>query len=203
MIKIHILYEDSGDPNKFGLHKFVSRMVLDFLGRTNENYHQFSTGRLKGFPKNGNSKLKEECSSTTLEKFHYKYCKHAFAVFDRDQLPRLLQLSNNPCRTLMLQRLRSDCPSGKLQFIFLDRNIESVMRKIQDSGLTSISKTTFEKAIHDKDLISRDRIFVQCADNPNPDDRLRLLEVLPDLNRLVRLAAEIFQADLTSSVETP
>ena len=118
-----------------------------------------------------------------------------FAVYDEDQAKDLAQLKGTPCRPLICQQLAADCePVDKLEVVLLSKNIETVIKAIRDSGLTSIKDKVFEGALAKRHNM-RDRVFANCARELSPDVRSQLLTVLTDLERLVSRIAECLESE--------
>jgi hypothetical protein len=190
---VTVLYEDDWGPGEeFKLHHFVSQCVIDCLGWTLP-LHQVRTSRLQGIPVGGNADLRKKCQRD-LKKLSDRNVR-VFALYDNDKAARLVNLVGNACRPMICQRLKEGCdPVNKLEIVLLQKNLETVIEVIRDSGLTSIQPQMFQDALC-KRCAMRDRVFSHCAYLLTPDARTRLLERLPDLGRLVSKIAECLKQE--------
>ena len=186
---IVVFYEDQRGPrNEFGLHRLVCQLVIDHAGLA-DNVFKIEKSLIHGIPLKGNGKLFKRCKKDLPRLSNQT--KKVFAVFDQDRLPELLGLKGNQCRGFLRGKLMEPCePRDAIEFIFVDRNIESVIEALRDSGLVSfIDDKLFEGAL-DKKQLTRDSLFIQCAMNTTPELRMKLLDELPDIKRLVTKIAE-------------
>lgn len=181
-----ILYEDQRNGNQgFGLHDFVCQSVADRI-QSGELWYALSRNRIVAVPKKGNGNLLRACRDD-IDIYKRSYRK-IFAIFDQDRFGELLNLGGNPCRQKLTSEFRRQCTAPELELVLFNRNIETVIQTIGESGLTSIPGRTIERALA-KDQSSRDSVFIQCAQLLR-EDRARLLSQLPDVERLVSKVAE-------------
>ena len=190
---VTVLYEDDWGPgDEFKLHHFVCQCVIDRLGWTLP-IHQVRTAQIQGLPVGGDSNLRQKCLRD-LKKLSDRNLR-VFALYDNDKAARLVKLIGKPCRPLICQQLKEGCePADKLEIVLLHKNLETVIEVIRDSGLTSIQPRIFQEALR-KRRPMRDRVFTHCAYVLSLDARARLLNQLPDLNRLVSRVAECLQQE--------
>jgi hypothetical protein len=184
-----ILYEDQRNGNQgFGLHDFVCQSVEDRIQSGMSIYEL--RNRIVAVPKKGAGNLRNACrEGEDIDLLKRSYRK-IFALFDQDRFGKLLNLGGNPCRQQLKSEFRRQCTAPELELVLLNRNIESVIRTIGESKLTSIPERTIERALA-KDLSARNSVFNQCAKLLR-DDRARLLSQLPDVERLVsKVAAQL------------
>lgn len=191
---VAVLYEDRrGDDNAFGLHDLVCQCVVDRMGWTSRTFYDIRKTVVQGIPAGGDSKLLMKCRQD-LKIFANKFSR-VFALYDEDKVARLIQLTGRACRPAICKQLVEGCePADKLEVVLLHRNTETVLKVIRDSGLTSIRAKVFAEAIqkrrHSRNM--RDRVFTRCALELSVAARSRLLNQLPDMDRLVtRVALEL------------
>jgi len=190
---LRILYEDQrGDRGEFGFHRFICQLVID---RTNlpGTVYEIERDLISCHPLKGAEKVWSLCKRD-LPRLANRV-KKVIAVFDQDQLPRIVGLSGNQCRSTLRAALAEPCsPKESLEFVLLDQNMESVIKSIRDSGLASfIDNHVFDGALR-KNHLKRDSLFIQCALNTTPELRSRLLNQHKDVKRLVDKIVEILQA---------
>ncbi len=188
-----VLYEDSqGERDGFGLHHVICRCVLDRLPGIGRDVYHLKNQVVKGIPLNSNNKVLRKCRQD-LKRLSDS-CRKIIAVYDQDRLSNLLQWKGLQCRSLFRAELAKGCePKEYLEIVLINRNLESVIETIRDSGLaTFVAADIFAKAL-DKKQDDRDRLFIKCAEQSTKDLRDKLLELLPDVSRLVAKIVEFSQ----------
>jgi len=188
-----VLYEDQrGERGDFGFHRFVCQYVLDQKPGLAKSVYQLEKQVVRSIVCKGNGNVLAKCKRD-LKKLANQFRK-VIAVYDQDKLNELLNLKGIQCRRALLEGLIEPCdPKAALDIVFVNPNLESVIKTIQDSGnASSIDSGHFIKALG-KDLNARDSLFIQCANLPR-DVRDKLFAALPDINRLVAKIAEFSQS---------
>lgn len=183
-----VLYEDRrGSRKDFGFHLFICRCVLDRSPGLAVNMFQLSK-TVEAIPLKGNGNVFGKCKKD-LKKLADR-CQRVFAVYDQDKVNELLNLKGPQCRGTLKAGLAAPCePKEALEVILINRNLESVIETIRDSGLLpSVGSEDFSKALS-KDLNARDSLFIKCAKGPQ-DARAKWLALLPDVDRLVSKIVE-------------
>jgi hypothetical protein len=195
-MRVTILYEDRrGDRKEFGLHDFVCQCVVDRCN-LHESLDEVRNNLLGCVPVKGSGNLRKRCQQD-LKRLADRNMR-VFAVFDEDQVSRLVNLQGTPCRPLVCKCLATDChPADKLEIVLIRKNIETVMATIRDSNLTTIPAQTFEAAIGKKQRPMRDRVFSHCARKLSSDSREKLLTLIPDIARLVSRVVACLDAEVS------
>lgn len=180
---IAILYEDQrGERSDFGLHRFICQLVIDRAALTDSVY-VVEKKLIIGIPLKGAGNVRKRCRND-LPRFA-KTCKQVIAVYDQDQLAKMLKLAKDACRKMLCEKLAENCePKEILEIILVRDNLESIIQDIRASGLmSSISDQVYDGALG-KNQITRDSVFIQCAITDS-DTRQKLAERLPDILRIV------------------
>jgi len=153
---------------------------------------------INGSPCKGRGNVRKKCNEDLLKLL--KSYHRVFAVYDEDTIRQTLALPGSSCRRQVCEKLRSECEvkgagdASKLEVILIRRNLESLLKLIQKSGLTSIADGKFDRAIRRKDRTARDQIFIHCVHTLDAPGRSQLLTQLPDLARLVQRLAEALKS---------
>jgi len=136
--RIVILYEDSGHPEDFGPHEFVCACIADIK----QELTPWQIGKMvSAHPTNGNSKLLKTVSKD-LERLRSR-ARHVFAVFDNDEVRRLLSLEADACRPEVLEAFAARIPNPEhLTINLVEENTETILEKIADemSGIDAETK---------------------------------------------------------------
>ena len=124
--EVVILYEDEfGQVKDFALHRLVTACVADTLGRSKQDVAPL----LRAVPKKGDSKLLDAC----LREAPRMREANVFALFDSDNLHRLLGLSGDTQLADQLAALRSRLPDeGRPRVFLLERNTETLVAAAAD-----------------------------------------------------------------------
>lgn len=183
---IWVLYEDRrGERKQFGLHELVVSCVADTLG-TNRWVLQ---PQIRCLSLKGNSKLLGKCQEELP--LMTRDGSFVVAVYDSDQMHRLLDLHAGSCRPAIRAGLERDCePAGKLRVVLLEKNLESVIKELRDCGL-HISNEEMGEAVRKKRTVTRDRILNRAAHGGHRDVRMALTRAMPSFGYLVRTVADV------------
>lgn len=190
---VAVLYEDKRGPRKrFGFHRFICQCVLDRLPGFAINVYQ-AENLVTPIVCKGNGNVFEKCKEG-LERLANRY-RRVIAVYDQDKLPELLKLTGPQCRNTLREKLAEECqPRESLEIVFINKNLESVIEAIRDSGLASfVDANVFAEALN-KQMDARDRLFIKCATQSTKEVREKLLELLPDVKRLIAKIVEFSKA---------
>ncbi len=181
MVRAAVLYEDSaaGQPIAFGPHRLALQCLADRLQQPAWDLDR----ALHGQPKKGNAQLRRACRDARL----YDASRVVIAVYDDDQVRRMLGLSTGACKSEVREKLRAESPvAERLHVVLLQRNMEALVRAACEcSGLTP-------PAGRKPSPTERDRILAAVTDPSQRHDRECLLEQVPSFAYLVdKLAAAV------------
>lgn len=186
--KVTILYEDKvqGKVHEYGPHALVKQCVCDRL-----NLSPWEMKHLIPNPRNGNGNIRRDCAQTPPK--IAPGGGFVFAVYDDDRVRGLVGLAVTACKVDVKARLLQECPwRDRLRIVFLEKNLETVLRALRDCDRSISSDDQWSKAIDRKDLNARD-IILRAAAAPSPGPRrLRecALREVPSLSYLVNKLAE-------------
>jgi hypothetical protein len=182
---VTVLYEDSaadGVVSNYGLHVFVRQCVGDELG-----VDGWRLSHLEGNPRRGSARIREDCRRNPPR--FVRDGRPAFAVYDADRLPALLDLPASACKPALKAVLLDECPwRGQLRVVVLERNLETVLRVLRECDPQLADEPTWTRAIERKFLADRDVIFSRAARSTPARRLLRACarERMPSLDYLVR-----------------
>jgi hypothetical protein len=181
-----VLYEDQGVPNrKFGPHEFVLACVFD---RADGERYKLS-GAFDGIPKKGNLQVR----TALRDEFEIlaRDGRHVFALFDSDQVRRLIGIPGSSSLDEVRTQILSGHPDPTRAHVhFLDRNLESVLRGLEECRF---SHPRLHDAL-DKDLNARDLVLLEASKDSHRETRRcvldRLRGLLAMVDHLVSLALQ-------------
>lgn len=174
-----VLYEDDGDPKRFGPHALILACVSDVIGVDRHVLRRHFEPILAG----GDANLRAACRddlSELVDRWHA-----VVALFDDDKVRRLLRLPHQACKREVLERICADAASQEaFLIVLLVRNMETLVR---EAGL--LLGLAPEKLR--KNTGVRDRVLHRAA---AADRRVRdaLLDRIPSARRLVDLLVRIW-----------
>ncbi len=174
MIRAVILYEDAaaGQPVAFGPHRLVMQCLADRLGQP-----AWDLGRVVlGQPKKGNTQVRRACRDGRL----YDASRIVIAVYDDDQVRRMLGLPAGTCTRKIGDALRTESPAaGRLRVVLLQRNMEALVRVVRECrGLTS-------PGVRKPSPTERDQVLASVTDPSRRHDRECVLRAMPSFAYLV------------------
>lgn len=189
MRRVLVLYEDrqaQGALTEYGPHALIKQCVCDQL-----DVKPWELKLLIGNPMAGNGNVRKECILTSP-----KLSRDGglvFAVYDSDRIRDLVGMSFTACKREVRELLLKECPwRDRLRVIFLEKNLETVLRAICECDPSIASEQQRAKAIDRKELSARDIILTGAA-TPSPRSRdLRdcVLDKVPSLRYLVQKLAD-------------
>lgn len=191
-----VFYEDQrGERGDFGFHRFICQLVIDRAG-IDKDVYKVERSLIEGIPLKGNGNVWRRCMKD-LPLLSSRVRK-VIAVYDEDKLGKLLGLTGVQCRMTLRNGLMEPCePKNAIEVVLIKDNIETVIKAIRDSRLVSfINAKIFDRALG-KNQLTRDSVFIQCALKTDAETRKKLLEKLPDVDRLVTKIVETIQPKLT------
>lgn len=191
-----VFYEDQrGERGDFGFHRFVCQLVID-RADIDKDVYDIEKSLIRCNPMNGAGNVKKKLEKD-IGLLLSKYRK-VIAVYDQDKLADLLKLKGVQCRMTLRNGLMLTCePKNAFEVVLIKDNIETVIKTIRNSGIVnSIDAKIFEGALA-KNHPTRDSVFNQCAVKTDVETRKKLLEKLPDVDRLVTKIVESIQPMLT------
>jgi hypothetical protein len=186
--KVTILYEDKvqGVVKEYGPHALVSQCVCDRL-----NLAPWEMKSLVPNPRNGNGNVRKDCAQNPP-----KVARDGglvFAVYDADRVRELVGLAGTACKADVKTKLLQECPwNDRLRIVFLEKNLETVLRAVRACDPSISSEEQWRRAIERKDLSARD-IILKAVASPSPPARaLRecVLREVPSLAYLVQKIAD-------------
>jgi hypothetical protein len=193
MLRVTILYEDSRDlkTKGFGLHALIKQCVCDVLGKSSWD---IPDSELDGNPKNGVSKLRDECRRN-MRRFAAR-SGVAFAVYDDDKIREEIGLPPIACKRDVVKELKDGCDSpDKLHVVLLQRNTESVLHALREIATSLATDSDWDEAINRKRTAQRDAIF-NAAASPEPSRcliRKNLRAMVPSFDRLIMHVARALE----------
>ena len=195
MIRITILYEDrcgEGQIREFGPHALVQQCVCDAIGK--EPWALKREIILHGIPKNGATKLRNECRSDR-PKFG-RDGSHVIAVYDDDRIRDFVKVGAPGCKEQVKHVLRAESRLGdKLQIVLLERNLETVVATICECDPAIAPPEVQDNALRRKKLFDRDIVLKNAAAPTAERRRLRdqLLTRVPSLGYLVNKIVALYR----------
>ncbi|MFO0603810.1 MAG: hypothetical protein U0324_11585 [Polyangiales bacterium] len=176
-----LLYEDSaGERAEFGLHDLVVCCVADRLGCEPWALKD----RLRGYPKNGNSKVWTACRQELPRLTRTGHV--VVAVFDNDRVRSMAKLALDACKVRVTEAIKRGCdPASLLRVVLIEQNTESVLVGLRSLGAVQGREEAFALAIERKDVASRDILFKLAARRLTAEQRASLLAAVPSLGYLV------------------
>jgi hypothetical protein len=200
MRPVCILYEDQRGPHKgFGLHALVRACVADTLGERAR--HEVEKALADYRPLKGYAKLLEACRRD-LDLISNDG-RTVIAVFDNDQIRRLLELPKKAPDAQVAQAIREGVRNTeRLLIVLLKQNMESVILAAHHCD-PSIDKKRIVLATEKKDLLERDTLLTGLAAERFKQIRDCILEQLPSFRELVGLLCAQLQAPARTQRKKP
>jgi hypothetical protein len=181
--RIAILYEDElGPTSKFPLHMLVGACIGDALGFTMKDIEPY----MRALPKKGNSKLLSACRTETPRMPE----RHIFALFDADQIHRLLGVRGDTSFPDLLDQLRSRVPDERVRIFLLERNTETVV------GATADCLGLPRPEIKSK--VNRDDFLARAAWDHSRASRDCIRDKVPTFAAFVDALVPLVQAAITA-----
>jgi hypothetical protein len=189
-----ILYEDKRGPTpEFGLHRFITACIIDAI---NGEYHRIEKC-LSAHQCKGDSKLLAKCRDE-IDDISGSGCP-VIAVFDNDQVRRLLKLSPDSSDAVVRETIwRQRTGETRLCIVLLKENTESVLRAI---GVCTpgIDQGLLAKAVDRKLLNERDIVFRIAAKASGRTVRDCVLQANPSLKEMVEGLCRLLTAVLVAA----
>jgi hypothetical protein len=174
--QVIVLYEDQrqAKTSSFGPHELVKACVFD---RVDGDRDKFEAALREYRPLKGNSRVLEHCRR--LDRIATRG-QHVIAVFDGDQMWRILNLPKSVSSKEIAQTVKglSDLPD-KLTVVLLDKNVESLLSAAMKCSPVIAARYSSENL---KSPLMRDRILGIAAREPSL--RQQLLAEVPSLATL-------------------
>jgi hypothetical protein len=189
MRKVCVLYEDRRGPLKgFGLHELVKACVCDVLAG---QPRQDITQALSDYrPLKGDTNLLKACRQDVDD--IASDGRDVIAVFDNDQVRKLLKLPVKASDERVHQEIRKGASSDRLHIILLKQNMESVIEAAHACD-PSIDKKRVDLAVKKKDPLERDAILARLTGPSFQSVRDCIRENLPSFSALIDLLRELLQ----------
>lgn len=179
---VTILYEDSaadGALKDYGPHLLVRQCVGDLLGKS-----PWELKQLEGLPKNGASKIRNECRRFPPQ--IGRDGRVVVAVYDADKIHRETRLPAAACKGQIKEALRVGCSwQERLVVVLLERNIESVVEAVRACAPAIVADEVWGQAVDRKNLNARDVVLRRAASPPERALRECVLQRVPSLAYLV------------------
>jgi hypothetical protein len=180
--KLVIFYEEErSDEREFSLHSLVVVALAERLGRPEAEVK----AQLRPFPAKGNSNLLRICEFDVVDMRERCFV----ALFDADELHRLVKLPHGSTHAALVAALRQRCPDPRLHFMLLDRNTETLV----DASAECLEQPLPEVKTH----LVRDKLFRALA-RALPSARDCVREKVPSfaafIDRVAELAEPIMSA---------
>lgn len=184
MKRVVVLYEDSaleGSIKNYGPHQLVLQCIADVSDVPAWELKRFITAH----PANSNSKVQAECRR--VPPAIGTDGSPVVAVYDEDKAYKLPGLARNLCKTQMRQILlhQTSLSALQLSIVFLEQNLESVLKELHICAPGLTSPATWQKALQKK-LMARE-VVLEAASRPSPTGeaaRAELLRRMPSLSYL-------------------
>ena len=181
---VTVLYEDQRGPRQgFGLHMLVKACVFDAIN----GQRQWLEGEaLKDFrPLKGAPALLRACREEV--ELIAPDGHSVVAVFDNDQIRRLLALPRNATAARVEQEIRKGCrASSGLFIVLLEQNTESVIKAAAKCDPT-LDKKRVERAVKQKAPLDRDSILSELSHERSRPVRDCILRELSSFRTLIHL----------------
>lgn len=186
-----VLYEDKRGPTpEFGLHRFITACIIDEI---DGDYHRVEQS-LSAHQCKGDSKLLAKCRDE-IDDISRTGCP-VIAVFDNDQVRRLLQLPANATDAQVREKIWKDKTGDTpLCIVLLKENTESVLRAI-GACMPGIDPGLLAKAVDRKLLNERDIVFRKAAKAQQRATRDCVLQANPSLKEMVAGLCHLLTAAL-------
>jgi hypothetical protein len=189
MREVCVLYEDKRGPLKgFGLHELVKACVCDELA--DKGRQDILQALSDCRPQKGDTNLLKACRKDADD--IARDGRDIIAVFDNDQIRRLLKLPAKAPDERVHQEIRKGTSSGRLHIVLLKQNMESVLDAAHACD-PSIDPKRIELAIKKKDLLERDAILTRLTGPSFQSVRDCIREKLPSFNALIGLLRDLIQ----------
>lgn len=182
--RIAIFYEDElvAGSKLFPLHLLVVACIADDLEFALKDIEPF----LKAYPMKCDSKLLTACKSEP----HRMREHHILALFDADQLHRLLGLRGDTPRPTLTSALQSQIPDPRVRVFLLDRNTETLV----DATADCLGRE--RPGIKDK--LNRDDFLARAAWDHSRASRDCIREKVPTFASFVDAVIPLVHAALTA-----
>jgi hypothetical protein len=182
---VTVLYEDQRGQRQqgFGLHMLVKACVFDAI---NGQRRWLEEEALKDFrPLKGAPSLLRACREEI--ELIAPDGHSVVAVFDNDQIRRLLALPRNATAARVEQEIRKGCrASSSLFIVLLEQNTESVIKAAAKCDPT-IDKKRVERAVKQKEPLDRDAILSELSRERSRPVRDCILRELSSFRTLINL----------------
>jgi hypothetical protein len=175
-LRFVIHYEDSpraGGPKPPPLHRLVLRSVADVHGIPDSELHGLEH-RLIPISLGGAGNLKNRlCDRAKLDRLRLQHIRALLFLFDFDRAPKLVPTTATCKSGLKRELLRQAGDPEDLRILFLDRNLESLLRCLRELEPELLTPTAWEDAIEHKKLLDRDLALSKAAKAPQLRAALR------------------------------
>lgn len=186
MRSVVVLYEDRLGRNvkQFGLHELLVSCVADRIGADRLNLGS----SLRGLPLKSNTKVHAKCQRE-LDLLSRRG-EIVIAVYDSDAAHRIADVPPESCRPDITNGLAEGCePKDRLRVVLLDKNLETVVEKLKESGLR-VSDREIRQAVEEKNLATRDIVLNRAAYGDFKEIRQKLVAGMPSFGYLVAKVAD-------------
>jgi len=190
MQRVCVLYEDQRGPRQgFGLHTLVKACVSDALAE--QPRHLIEKALSDYRPLKGYANLLKACREE-LDLISSDGCP-VVAVFDNDQIRRLLKLPANAPDERVIQEIRKGgSKPDRLFIVLLKQNLESVLHAAHECD-PSMDPKRIELATGKKDLLERDALLASLTSERLRAIRDCILQKLPSFQMFVELLRKHLQ----------